>query len=769
MNRLYLAILALILITISSCDEPDVAKVKVVPRPYSFWVSDGEFEINPQTRILTQTGKEEVLHVAQYLAEKINTASRIPLQITDIDQVESIRKDIIISTLNADTAWGIDEYRLDVDRGKVIIHAREPSGLFYGVQSLLQLLPPEIESKEVIEDMALTIPAIYFKDSPRFSWRGMHLDVGRHFFPKEFIMRYLDLMAMYKMNVFHWHLVEDQGWRLEIKKYPKLTEIGAWRNEPDGEVYGGYYTQDDVREIVAHAEKLHIKIVPEIEMPGHCMASLAAYPELSCSGGPFEVPSIWGVKKDVYCAGNEKTFEFLTDVLDEVMELFPGEYIHIGGDEVPKDRWKACQKCQRRIKDEGLADENELQSYFIKRIEQYLNEHGRKLIGWDEILEGGLAPRATVMSWRGMEGGIEAAQLGHDVVMTPTSHCYFDYYQSDPATEPQAIGGYTPLKKVYEFEPVPPELNKQEATHILGAQGNLWTEYISTPEHAEYMAVPRMIALAEVCWSRDDKIAWDYFMKRMENQWPRLDILGVNYSPAVFRVKIIPEFNDTINAIEVTLKSDLPEPEIRYTLDGTDPEISSALYEEPLQINSTTTIKAGVFKDGKLNRLPSEKTIRVHKATGKEVTYEFPFSDRYNGGGKYGLVDGLTGTVYHNDGFWQGFQGDDMEVILDLGKLQNISSISVSFLQKMPTWIFMPRYVRFWKSEDGVEFEELALIENTVPPEEKEAVIREFKKSFPELGTRYIKVQAKNIGVCPEWHSGAGQPSWIFADEISVN
>ena len=769
MNRLYVAIMALMLITMSSCDEPDVANVKVVPRPYSFWVSDGEFEINQLTRILTQTEKEEVLQVAQYLAEKINTACGMPLQITDIDQVESIRKDIIISTLNADTAWGKDEYRLGVDRGKVIIHARKPSGLFYGVQSLLQILPPEIESKEVIEDLTLSIPATTIKDTPRFSWRGMHLDVGRHFFPKEFIMKYLDLMAMYKMNVFHWHLVEDQGWRLEIRKYPRLTEVAAWRNEPDGEVYGGYYSQDDVREIVAYAEKLHISIVPEIEMPGHCMASLAAYPELSCSGGPFEVPSIWGVKKDVYCAGNEKTFKFLTGVLDEVMELFPGEYIHIGGDEVPKDRWKACTKCQQRIEDEGLADENELQSYFIKRIEQYLNDHGRKLIGWDEILEGGLAPRATVMSWRGMEGGIEAAQMGHDVVMTPTSHCYFDYYQSDPATEPQAIGGYTPLKKVYEFDPVPPELNKQEANHILGAQGNLWTEYISTPEHAEYMAVPRMIALAEVCWTRDDKIGWDYFMRRMENQWPRLDIIGVNYSPAVFRVNIIPEFNDTVKAIIVKLKSYLPEPEIRYTLDGSDPEVTSALFEKPIQINSTTTIKAGVFEDGKLKRLPSEKTIHVHQATGKEVTYEFPFSDRYTGGGRYGLVDGLSGTVYHNDGFWQGFHGDDMEVIIDLGKKKGISSISVSFLQKMPTWIFMPEFVQFLISEDGKEFRELALVENTIPPEEKEAIIREFKKSFPELETRYIKVLAKNKGVCPDWHSGAGQPAWIFADEVSIN
>ena len=446
-----------------SCSGPDRNSVKIVPRPHNYWLNISEFVITPETRILTQTNKESVHEVAQYLAEKINTSTGIPLEIADIDEVKSISKDIIISTHNADTAWGKESYRLNVEGGRVIIHAYQAAGLFYGVQSLLQLLPPEIESRDIIPEMELAIPTATLRDGPRFSWRGMHLDVGRHFFSKEFIKRYLDLMAMYKMNVFHWHLVEDQGWRIEINKYPKLIEISAWRNEPDGKVYGGYYTQDDIKEIVAYAKRMHITIVPEIELPGHCMASLAAYPELSCTGGPFEVPSIWGVKKDVYCAGNDATFEFLENVLLEVIELFPGEYIHIGGDEVPKDRWRECRKCQRRMKTEGLADEHELQSYFIKRIEKFLNEHDRKLIGWDEILEGGLAPDATVMSWRGMDGGIKAAQMKHDVVMTPTSHCYFDYYQADPAGEPQAIGGSTTLKKVYGFDPVPAELNEEEA------------------------------------------------------------------------------------------------------------------------------------------------------------------------------------------------------------------------------------------------------------------------------------------------------------------
>ncbi|MEA3479014.1 MAG: family 20 glycosylhydrolase [Bacteroidota bacterium] len=762
-------LLLLSMLMILSCEKPDRSKIKIVPRPNRYWVALGKFEIKPETRILTETDKEAVLEVSQYFAEKINTSSGIPLEISDINDIRGISNDIIISTLNADTAWGDEGYKLEVQANSVIIHAFKPAGLFYGVQSLLQLLPPEIESKELVPDMDLSIPTASIRDIPRFTWRGMHLDVGRHFFPKDFIKKYLDLMAMYKMNTFHWHLVEDQGWRIEILKYPRLTEISAWRNEPDGKVYGGYYSQDDIREIVAYAKSRHITVVPEIELPGHCMASLAAYPELSCTGGPFKVPSIWGVKEDVYCAGNEATFEFLENVLAEVMELFPGEYIHIGGDEVPKDRWKNCKKCQKRIREERLADEHELQSYFIKRIEEYLNAHGRKLIGWDEILEGGLAPDATVMSWRGMEGGIKAAQLNHDVVMTPTSHCYFDYYQADPAGEPQAIGGYTTLKKVYEFNPVPAELNEQEAKHILGAQGNVWTEYISTPEYAEYMAVPRMIALAEVCWSQADRNEWKSFISRMQNQWPRLDVLGVNYATGTFRVSMKPEFNDTNNVVMVKLESELFEPEIKYTTDGTEPTSNSAVYTIPIEIRATTTIKAGIFENGQLKRVPSEKTIRIHKAVGKDLQYKYSYSEKYPAGGKNGLADGLIGSIYHNDGFWQGFNGDDLEVVVDLGESNRISSISISFLQKMPTWIFLPEYVIFSVSLDGNEYTEVAEIINDIPIEKKEAVIKEFKKIFSGLDARYIKVKAKNIGKCPAWHSGAGNPAWIFADELIVN
>ncbi len=398
-------------------------------------------------------------------------------------------------------------------------------------------MPAEIEKNIGFSKPVIPLPRCKITDYPRYSYRGLHLDVCRHMFPVGFIKKYIDLMAMHKMNSFHWHLTEDQGWRIEIKKYPLLTSVGAWRksspvgrNEGQDSIpYGGFYTQDEVRDIVEYARKRFITVIPEIELPGHAQAALASYPHLSCTGGPFEVWTWWGVSENIYCAGNEQVFEFLEGVLTEVMHLFPSPYIHIGGDEAPKTRWKACPKCQRRIRSEKLADEHQLQSYFVTRIEKFLNSQGRNIIGWDEILEGGLAPNATVMSWRGTQGGIETARLKHPVIMTPGSPCYFDHYQADPSLEPLAICCFNPLEKVYAFEPTPQELTPEEATYIIGAQGNLWTEYIKTPEHAEYMAYPRAIALAEVVWSPKDKRNYDDFLIRLESHKLRLDYRGVNY------------------------------------------------------------------------------------------------------------------------------------------------------------------------------------------------------------------------------------------------
>ncbi|MEN6370496.1 MAG: beta-N-acetylhexosaminidase [Armatimonadota bacterium] len=496
-----------------SFQDTNATPLTVIPKPLRIETCEGTFVISPGTSIAVDSSFEEAGWVGKYLAEVLSAPTGF-----NIGTIEAAETDyIILTTSDADAALGAEGYELTVNRNSVTVRAYGPAGLFYGVQTIRQLLPAAVENRKLTENIQWTIPCLRIVDKPRYSWRGLMLDVCRHFMPVESVKRFIDLMAMFKLNTFHWHLTEDQGWRIEIKKYPRLTETGAWRIE-DGNRYGGFYTQDEVREVVQYAAERFITVVPEIELPGHAMAALTAYPEYSCTGGPFSVPATWGVFQDVYCAGNDATFSFLEDILGEVLELFPSKFFHIGGDECPKDRWKVCPKCQERIKAEGLADEHELQSYFIRRIEKFLNSRGKRLIGWDEILEGGLAPNATVMSWRGVDGGIAAAKQGHDVVMSPTSHCYFDYpYDS------------TPTGKVYSYEPVPEGLTEDEAAHILGAQANIWTEYIPDESRVDYMTFPRALALSEVVWTPAELRDWNSFEQRLSEHLKRLDILGVNY------------------------------------------------------------------------------------------------------------------------------------------------------------------------------------------------------------------------------------------------
>jgi hexosaminidase len=527
-----------------------------------------------------------------------------------------------------------EAYTLVTGKSGIIIHGNSARAVFYGVQTLLQLLPPEVfGEKGLVKRSGIRIPKVSIQDEPRYGWRGMHLDVGRHLYSVEFIKKYIDMLAMHKMNVFHWHLTEDQGWRIEIKKYPRLTEIGSVRKNADGTTYGGFYTQKQIREVVAYAASRFINVMPEIEMPGHSVAALAAYPELSCTGGPFEVRTAWGVSDDVYCAGKEATFDFVQDVLSEVISLFPFRYLHIGGDECPKERWAKCPDCQKRMKAEGLKDEMELQSYFIRRIEQYLIAGNRSLVGWDEILEGGLAPEATVMSWRGVAGGIEAARQGHDVIMSPNSHCYFDHYQGDPKFEPKAIGGYLTLEKVYSYEPTPQELNSDEAKHVLGAQANVWTEYIPTERQVEYMALPRMSALAEVVWSPKELRDYEKFSRRMERQYQRFDAMKLNYRvPAPATSADSHVFTDSLI---VDFHTEAPGAQILFTVDGTDPLASGKVYTEPLVLKASAVVKA-------ITRMPSGSTsVQVEVAAGKQemllgIQLAMPVApgvdyDQYNG------------------------------------------------------------------------------------------------------------------------------------------
>ncbi|MCQ0111846.1 beta-N-acetylhexosaminidase [Zhouia amylolytica] len=555
----------LIALALTSCgnkykDTKNTASdYQIIPKPVSVTQKDGRFLVD-KTIIM---GDEALRNEAEYLSQLLTIASGKKVSYAP----GGTRLGSVIHLGIDESIEGEEGYTLKVTNKEIIISGKTSKGVFYGIQTLRQLLPANSEKQSVAE---LTIPAVEIHDNPNYQYRGMHLDVARHFFPADFIKKYIDLLAMHKMNTFHWHLTEDQGWRIEIKKYPKLTEIGAYRNgtivghypgtENDNKKYGGFYTQDEIKEIVQYAADRHITVIPEIELPGHSSAAIAAYPELSCfPEEPTEVPNdmmsekskelqenginkvvqeSWGVYNDVYCAGKEETFEFLQNVLDEVIPLFPSKYIHIGGDECPKANWERCPNCQKRINDEGLADEHELQSYFIQRIEKYLNAKGKRIIGWDEILEGGLAPNATVMSWRGEKGGIESAKQQHDVIMTPNHSCYFDHYQDkDKENEPLAIGGLTTVEDVYNYNPHPEELSAEESKYILGAQANVWTEYIGTTDYVEYMILPRMTALSEVVWVANDTKNWDDFKSRLSAFKDRYDALGLNYAKHVFEDK----------------------------------------------------------------------------------------------------------------------------------------------------------------------------------------------------------------------------------------
>ncbi len=598
--------LVLIALLFAACNEKTFEvkeynrEINIVPLPASVSQQEGVFKLNKKTHLVAKGDGAET--VAIFFQAKILLSTGFNLNLA-----ESGSKNFI--SMNVDTATGLAEeaYTLKVTPESVEIVASTNRGLFYGMQTLLQLLPAEIESPTKISKINWNIPAVTIEDEPRFKWRGMHLDVCRHFYSVEFIKKQLDVLAMYKINKFHLHLTEDQGWRIEIKKYPKLTELGSKRVD-EGKEHGGFYTQEQIKEIVSYAAERHIDVVPEIELPGHALSALTAYPEYSCAGGPFKVRNVWGVESDIFCAGKEETFEFLEDIIDEVVALFPSEYFHIGGDEAPKDKWKECELCQARIKAEGLHDEHELQSYFIQRVEKMLLARNKKMIGWDEILEGGLAKSAAVMSWRGEKGGFIAASQGHDVVMTPGNWVYLDHYQGSPKVEPVAIGGYTTLEESYGYNPIPEALDKDKVKHILGTQGNVWSEYMYTPELVEYRVYPRIIALAEVNWTQPENKDYNSFVKRMNNQFVRLDQHEINYH--------IPQPEGPINKIAITDGTTLEFTTTRpidmfFTLDGTEPGLNSTKYSTPISIDKSTTVKIRTaLVSGKMSKV---RTINVVK------------------------------------------------------------------------------------------------------------------------------------------------------------
>lgn len=790
MNVKILSFFGLIIITLLGCTSrnPSAERPDIIPIPYKAEMKEGYFRINRKTEILIRSQDADMLMVADGIKDKLSKATGRSITISRINGNQSGNSIFLNLDPALEAKTGKEGYNLSVNKSKIEISAAEPAGLFYGVQTLYQLLPPGIYANPdslADEGIDLKIPCCEVTDMPAFPWRGMHLDVSRHFFPKEFIKKYIDLIALHKMNIFHWHLTDDNGWRIQIDRYPLLTEVAGWRADRSGvpwddckpqgpgepASYGGFYTKADIREIIEYARQRFVTIIPEIEMPGHSSEVFAAYPEFSCSGKKTTVQtgSYWP-NIDIFCAGKDGTFTFIENILDEVSELFPSEYIHIGGDEADKTAWKACPDCQARIRKEGLSGVDELQSYFVKRIEKYLNAKGKKLIGWDEILQGGVAPGATIMSWQGYEGGIDAARQGHEVVMCPVSHCYFDYYQADPEFQPKANGGLTSLKKVYSFSPVPIDLSGEERKMILGGQGNLWTEYISTTSYAEYMALPRMTALAEVLWSPAGARDWNDFQSRLQTQFARFRMMKADYCPGSGKVEAIPIMNFDNKPYSIELETEIQGASIFYTLNGNEPDKNSFKYLNPLGIEKNITLKAIAYKDGKKLEKPSVYNFEYHKVIGMKMIYREPFSERYPGTGPQPLNDGLRGSLNFNDGFWQGFNGNNMDVVIEFGQDINFKSICTTFLLDQKKWIFIPEMVNYYVSDDGINFQKIAGITHKIPLDNQNVMTNEFRAKLSRpLKTRYLRVEAINIGVCPDWHPGKGHKAWIFADEIVVN
>ncbi len=733
-------------------------KVSIIPMPVSVQEKADSFLLNKRTVIVASNEADK--QTASLFNSWLKELTGYELQIAAQGDNNAI---ILHSAADATNAEG---YTLDVNNKTVTINGNTSAGTFYGVQTLIQLLPVEKASE-------MYIPGADIKDQPRFAYRGLHLDVSRHFFPVEFIKKYIDLMAMHKFNTFHWHLTDDQGWRIEIKRYPRLQEVASKRKETmaghyndgkyDGKPYGGFYTQEEVKEVVKYAAEHFVTVIPEIEMPGHALAALAAYPNLGCTGGPYEVGTHWGVLDDVFCAGNDSVFTFLEGVMDEVLPLFPSKYIHIGGDECPKVRWQKCPKCQARIKALGLKDEHALQSYVIQRMEKYLNSKGRQIIGWDEILEGGLAPNATVMSWRGMEGGIAAAKQHHDVIMTPGSHVYFDHYQSKGKTEPLAIGGFTPVSKVYEFEPVPKELTAEEAKYIKGAQANLWSEYIGSTGHMEYMVYPRATALAEVLWSQPEKRDYNNFLDRLKLHVKRLDLKKVNYAKHVFEV-MGTVYDNQKGGVEVTLDAKLDGGKIYFTTDSTAPTPQSTAYTAPVQIQQTSTIRAQVFQDGKPFGNEYSQHFLFHKGLGKKVTLNAKPDQAYNPGSTFALVNGIEGISSFNDNQWFGYKNDDMVAVIELDSIQDIRQVGMNTLNIKTNWIYPPKAVVFSVSEDGKQYKEVykqsAFNQNG---------INQVRGNITPVRAKFVKMEAKRWGIIPAGGEGAGNPAWLFVDEMIIN
>ena len=737
----------------SACFAPSAAAQEspdpqLVPWPQSVAVTGGSFELSDPVRIVVDSPDERAGEIGSFLADVLHKRTGFEVRVE-----RGIRDGAGSSPGAADpstiflrlglAAADPEAYALRVTTNAIAIVGAGTEGLLWGVQTLRQLLPPEFEDARGERRTTWRVPGVEIEDAPRFGWRGSLMDVSRHFFPADFVKRYVDLLSRHKMNVLHWHLTEDQGWRLEIEAYPRLTEVAAWRTEPDGSRHGGFYTREDVREIVEYARLRGVRVVPEIEMPGHSSAALVAYPELACAEPPAEVPNEWGVFRDIYCVGKPQTFAFLETVLDEVAELFPSEYVHIGGDEVPKERWEACASCQALMRSEGLADEEELQAWFLRRIAAHLEGLGKTMIGWDEVLEGGGVPGAVVQVWRDAATIREAIHRGHRVIASPTSHAYFDY-------SPAAL----PVERVYAFDPTA-GLAPGDRAGVLGGEGNLWSEYITTANF-DLQAFPRIVALAEVLWSPAER-DFDEFKARLDGgHYARLRAMGVRPGPEAGDVVRIGVGTDSLTGSpRVTVDSPVEGITVRYTTDGSTPTAASPTVSDTTSFSDGDQVALGVFAGDEAIPVRRGFSVVDHVARGATIRLEHPPDSRYPGPGPAALVDGLRGSDNHHDGIWQGWWDHDLDATIDMGRVRTIRSVSLSFLENEGAWIVPPDSVEIFVSRDG---------EAWTGVEGDGAGTTDMADSTE---ARFLRIRVAR-GILPAGHPGAGQPGWLFADEIVV-
>jgi len=777
MKRIFI-LLSIICAASSCCPEKNT--INVVPYPNDVTMKYGSIDVTGATFHISDVLDEASRAYIKEFAGQLSLVSGVESAVVSDNSCEGF---LFAPSPNL----GKEEYVLKISRRTVSVKAGGLNGFVYAIQTLKQMLPVEIYGKTVVEGKEWILPCCMIKDEPRFGYRGMHMDVSRHFFDMDMVKKYLDVMEIHKLNTLHWHLTDDQGWRIEIKKYPKLTEIGSIRkktiighifesNEYDHTPYGEgcFFTQEQIREIIAYAAARGITIIPEIDLPGHMLAALAAYPELGCTGGPYDVWGRWGVADEVLCAGNEETMVFLENVLSEVADLFPAEYFHIGGDECPKVYWEDCPHCQAKIKELGLKDDDKfqaehyLQSYVMKRMTEFLAAKGKKVIGWDEILEGEVADDAIVMSWRGVSGGLQAAKMGHDVIMTPNTYYYLDYYQTlDQENEPLAIGGYIPIEKCYSYEPFTKDMTDEEKSHILGVQANLWTEYITSDEHLEYMLLPRMAALSEVQWCQPEVKDWERFLDSADEFCGIYDVTGHNYAKHIFQITGTSAINREKACVEAMLgiQGDV---DIHYTLDGSEPTQDSPVYEGPIEIRQTCTLKAKAFRDTFVTKTYT-KDFTGHKAMGRPVTIGTQPHENYVYGAPDNLTDGILSMDTYTSGDWAGWYDGPFEAVIDMDGCSPYGSVTLSTYVFKHDWIFNPVNMKVLVSDNGKDYTEVAYAEyETIPNVDDGNGRQEYTLTFPESSARYLKITSDSVTVIPDWHVGKGSPGFLFVDEIIV-